>query len=192
MTVQYNMRPPPPPPAAFFRLHVAYGIIQLIKQIVPVAVQCFDAEPLKVLRPLTGLPLLYLVEAVNQAGNFWTVENFLEVSKFANAIGPDKSVLGKATVEDGLAMMDVAHSAGLLVHPYTFRADSGVVKRCQGDFACENMFYYCCLGLDGIFTEFPDRTREYLDMWSNYTQTLQTTGTTNTMPRCPLVDCSTI
>ena len=36
--------------------------------------------------------------------------------------------------------------AGLLLHPWTFRADSGVLPRFDGDFEKEEMFFYCCLG----------------------------------------------
>ena len=50
-------------------------------------------------------------------------------------------------------MIAAAHAAGLLIHSYTFRNDSGG----YGFFdPAEEMAYYMRLGVDGVFTDFTD------------------------------------
>ena len=56
-------------------------------------------------------------------------------------------------VEGPTGVIDMAHAAGLLVHTWTFRNDaSGYGFRNPQ----EEMQYYLRLGVDGVFTDFPD------------------------------------
>jgi glycerophosphoryl diester phosphodiesterase len=56
-------------------------------------------------------------------------------------------------VSTGLA--SAAHDAGLLIHPYTFRAD----QLAPGFDTLEEMIRWFVdeLSIDGVFTDFPDR-----------------------------------
>ena len=57
-------------------------------------------------------------------------------------------------------LTESAHRSGLLVHPFTFRADD-----LPPGFRCfEDMvrFFTGDLGIDGLFTDFPDRVYRYL------------------------------
>ncbi len=95
------------------------------------------------------------------------------VATYADGIGPWKPYLVK-TVADGVdrtgdgvvdardrrvdgstGVIEAAHDAGLLVHTWTFRNDN---IGYQLGFATpqEEMTYYMKLGVDGVFTDFPD------------------------------------
>lgn len=135
--------------------------------------QCFDPACLKYLRNelKTDLKLIQLI-----ADNSWnetpgidydamrTTEGLKKISSYADGVGPwtDNIVIfnkdtGKKTVTD---FVKNAHSAGLKVHPYTFRSDS------LPEYA-ENFDEYLSvfverLNIDGFFTDFPDKGVSYL------------------------------
>jgi hypothetical protein len=58
--------------------------------------------------------------------------------------------------------------ANLIIHPYTFRKDVGVLPEFKNDFKVEEIYFLCCLGVDGLFTEFPDQTREIVTMMKSF------------------------
>jgi glycerophosphoryl diester phosphodiesterase len=93
------------------------------------------------------------------------------VKTYADGVGPWKPYLVK-TVADGVdrngdgllgpndrrvdgstGVIGAAHAAGLLVHSYTFRNDSGGYGFLD---STEEMAYYMRLGVDGVFTDFTD------------------------------------
>lgn len=91
-----------------------------------------------------------------------TEEGLAEVAGYAQGIGPwlpqviDINAFGQADISD---LIDRAHALGLFVHGYTLRADQlpagagafpDVVRRLAG------------AGLDGVFTDHPDRVIEAL------------------------------
>lgn len=98
-----------------------------------------------------------------------TPQGLAEIATYADGIGPWKPYLLK-TVDDGVdrdgdgvitasdrridgstGVIEAAHEAGLLVHAYTFRDDSG--KYGHADPAQEIATYFK-LGVDGVFTDF--------------------------------------
>ena len=93
------------------------------------------------------------------------------VKTYADAIGPWKPYLVK-TVADGVertgdnvlsindravvgstGVIEAAHAAGLLVHTWTFRNDASGYGFADPQ---AEMAYYMTLGVDGVFTDFPD------------------------------------
>ena len=54
-----------------------------------------------------------------------------------------------------------ARERGLVVHPYTFRADQ--LPPGIGSFAELHRVFFVSLGVDGVFTDFPDLTRSLRD-----------------------------
>lgn len=136
-----------------------------LKQVVPVVIQCFEEETLKYLKTKTNIPLIQLL---NQHYK-WTQENVNMLASYANGVGPEKSDFSNPSYKDGKAIVDMIHAAGLRMHPWTFRADMDIEPKFKGDFNEQNIYFFCCLGIDGGFSEFPDRTRESLDLISNYT-----------------------
>ena len=100
-----------------------------------------------------------------------TAAGLAEVATYADGIGPWKPYL-VTTVDDGVnrdgvaglsindrrvdgatGVIDAAHAAGLLVHTWTFRNDASGYgfRNPQAE-----MQYYLRLGVDGVFTDFPD------------------------------------
>jgi glycerophosphoryl diester phosphodiesterase len=93
------------------------------------------------------------------------------VKSYADGVGPWKPYLVK-TVDDGIdrtgngivnindrrvdgttGVITLAHAAGLLVHAFTFRNDASGYGFADPK---AEMTYYFSLGLDGLFTDFPD------------------------------------
>lgn len=93
-------------------------------------------------------------------------ENMSKIAQYANGIGPWKPMLitqsenGKFAKSNGLT--EAAHKAGLLVHPYTFRADKGKVPKYAKDFPTLLRFFYFEIDVDGVFTDFPDKAVDVL------------------------------
>lgn len=138
----------------------------------PVFVQCFDAREVRRLRHDLGCRMR-LVQLIGD--NSWgesdtdydalcTERGLGEIARHADAIGPWVNRLyepgpdGGAPHSSGLA--ERARAAGLLVHPYTFRADD-LAPGFQ-NFADMVRFFCADLGVDGVFTDFPDRVRDLL------------------------------
>lgn len=141
-----------------------------LKQVVPVVIQCFEANTLITLRSKSDLPLILLIDKPNtNIRSYWNVEGLKNISTFANGVGPEKSFFENDSVQVARQDVNMAHNANLYIHPWTFRADSDIGLKFNGSFDDEELFFFCCLGMDGVFTEFPDRTREAIDFYSNLT-----------------------
>jgi len=129
---------------------------------VPVFLQSFEAESLKKLAPLE-LPLVLLLDSGEE--RFTTPEGLAEAAGFAQAIGPAKELVIPRAEDGSLAeptgLVEAAHEAGLLVHPYTFRSEnhflpadlrSGGEPTGYGSFAAEYEAFFAA-GVDGVFTD---------------------------------------
>ena len=58
--------------------------------------------------------------------------------------------------------MAQAHAAGLIVHPYTFRAEPEAIPNYALDFENLLEIHYFRAEVDGVFTDFPDRAIQFL------------------------------
>jgi len=90
------------------------------------------------------------------------------IAEYADGVGPAKEYIVPRDA-DGRSLaptsfVDDAHAAGLLVHPYTFRAENSFLPlelrssadpAAYGDFAAELRQFFA-LGVDGLFTDQPD------------------------------------
>ncbi|MBW7931003.1 MAG: glycerophosphodiester phosphodiesterase [Gammaproteobacteria bacterium] len=128
----------------------------------PVFLQCFDAGELQRLRPHCdpGLPFVQLLDS---AGGRPSVARLGEIASYAQAIGPSLKLL-LHPAGDGQAagsLVADAHRAGLAVHPYTFRRD----ELPAGVESFEALLETCLVawGADGLFTDFPDLARSFID-----------------------------
>jgi glycerophosphoryl diester phosphodiesterase len=114
-------------------------------------------------------------------GDLLTPTGLAEIATYADGIGPWKrsiiSVAGVDNNNDGIAddvngdglvndadknlvepsnLVDLAHSSGLLVHPYTFRNETlYLAADYQGNPLLEYEQFFK-LGVDGLFADFPD------------------------------------
>ncbi len=89
-----------------------------------------------------------------------------KVAKYADGIAPAKPMLVKErSTRDKLVITDMlkeAHEAGMVVHPYTFRLDQGRVPSYASNFEELLKIFYFEVGVDGVFTDFPDRVVDFL------------------------------
>jgi len=136
-----------------------------------VYLQCFDAaETERLRRDLnTGLPLIQLVgenvwgESPTDFQAMLTPDGLQAVARYAEGIGPFFEQL--YTIEDGnptsSGVVEMAHDCGLLVHPYTFRSDSLAPGFTRFDAMLD--FAVNTLQVDGLFTDFTDSVRRFID-----------------------------
>jgi glycerophosphoryl diester phosphodiesterase len=124
----------------------------------PVFIQSFDHRNLRMLRGMTRLPLVQLLE--HELGDL------KDVAGYADAIGIYKPL---ATAEGVRA----AHAAGLKVHVWTFRAENeflpdelriGTDVTARGQLRAE-IERYLALGIDGFFTDHPAIGVQTRDGW---------------------------
>ncbi|MGW9347501.1 glycerophosphodiester phosphodiesterase family protein [Nocardiopsis flavescens] len=132
---------------------------------VPVFLQSFEAESLRKLAE-TELPLIFLLGTEEHWLHYTTPDGLAEVASFAHGIGPAKALIAPVG-DDGdftepTPLVDDAHEAGLLVHPYTFRSENHFLPPAlrsdggpgdYGSFAAEYELFFE-LGVDGVFTDF--------------------------------------
>lgn len=149
----------------------------------PVFIQSFEVTNLQQLDTMTELALVQLLWIVGQpydaeaAGESLTYEmmgtsqGLAEIATYADGVGPEKSFWiiprdenGEVHLDNATTFVDDAHAVGLLVHPYTFRAENtflasnfreGAEPTALGDLVGE-LQVYLQTGIDGFFTDHPD------------------------------------
>ncbi|MFP5287992.1 MAG: glycerophosphodiester phosphodiesterase [Thermoanaerobaculia bacterium] len=133
----------------------------------PVYIQSFATGNLKALRRMTDLPLIQLLEAAGQPRDdprtyreLASPAGLAEIATYADGIGPNKRLIVPERPDRSLgpatSLVDDAHRAGLLVHPWTFRNDEPFLSPdYQGEPEREYKHFYD-LGVDGVFSDFPD------------------------------------
>ncbi len=131
----------------------------------PVFVQCFDFLELQRLKLELECPfkLVQLIgerswgESETDYDVIRSAAGIAELAETVDAIGPwipHLYELDGNTPRPG-ELIQHAHAAGLAVHPYTFRAD----ELPPGFSSFEDLlrFFIVEVGIDGLFTDFPDR-----------------------------------
>jgi len=131
----------------------------------PVFIQSFEVGNLKRLRKKTNLPMVQLIDA--EGGPFGdtrayadivTPSGLKEVATYANAIGPNKSLIIPRDANNKLttptSLVRDAHAAGLGLHPWTFRAEPNFLPAAV-DLTSE-IKAFVAAGVDGFFTDQPD------------------------------------
>lgn len=147
-----------------------------------VYIQSFEVASLERLRTLTRLPLMQLLlpdgrpwDAVAAGtgptyATMATRAGLARIARYADAIGPDKSMLVRADADGRLdaggatGLVEQAHACGLEVHAWTFRAENAFLPAAcrsrgaaaeHGDLAAE-LALFLSLGIDGCFCDHPD------------------------------------
>jgi glycerophosphoryl diester phosphodiesterase len=139
-----------------------------------VFLQSFEPAVLKRLRHELGTPLP-LIQLIGD--NSWGEDGGVDydwlqsdaglddIAGYADGIGPWIMQLYRGRDDDGRPrisdLAERAHVRGLLVHPYTFRADQ--LPPGMASFDDLQQLFLIDLRVDGIFTDFPDRSRQFID-----------------------------
>jgi glycerophosphoryl diester phosphodiesterase len=133
----------------------------------PVFLQCFDARELERLRHELDcrLRLIQLIgentwrESDTDYDQLRSEQGLARVAKTANGIGPGLWQLYTLAEIDGhpvsSGLVSRAHALGLAVHPYTFRADQ--LPPGFETLEAAVQWFATSLGIDGLFSDFPDR-----------------------------------
>jgi glycerophosphoryl diester phosphodiesterase len=108
-----------------------------------------------VFRPLTRVRLVQLLEAAPSA------EELARIATYADGIGPDKRLIVPLDAASGALgaptdLVSRAHAAGLFVHAWTMRSDPRFLAREYGGDPGREYRQFAALGVDGVFTDFPD------------------------------------
>lgn len=136
----------------------------------PVFIQSFEVNNLKALATKTGVRLIQLVAssgapadgAHTSYAEMVTPAGLRAVAAYATGIGPEKTLVIDGDGNPTTLVAD-AHATGLLVHPWTFRAEnyflpgkdrSGINPRAHGRLDDE-IARHLAAGVDGFFTDFP-------------------------------------
>jgi len=139
----------------------------------PVVVQSFEVGSLKRLDTMTDLRLTQLLWT---SGKPWDVEKaggtltyaemataagLRAIAAYAEGVGPEKNAFliprdgdGNLLVDRATTFVADAHAAGLVVHPYTFRAEPAFLPA-DVDSLEELLRIYLALGIDGVITDHP-------------------------------------
>ena len=162
----------------------------LNKKTSPVFIQSFELTNLKKLKKLTKNKLVFLIDDPEVvpadfvvAGEkrtylqLMTPEGLKEIAKTADGIGPYKRYLLPTKIvtdkkgeksEEKLPptpLVKMAHDAGLLVHPYTFRSEEKyLLKEYNKDPQAEYLEFFA-MGVDGLFSDFPDQAVKARDTY---------------------------
>jgi glycerophosphoryl diester phosphodiesterase len=133
--------------------------------------QCFEPVEVKRIRTELGYQgrLIQLIEGSGserdtpEQQHLRTPAGLDETAKVADGIGPSFADL-VARKPDGMlaatSLVRDAHARGLLVHPYTFRADAVPPGVASFDDLLRLAFFD--LGVDGVFSDHPDRAVAFL------------------------------
>ena len=138
----------------------------------PVYLQSFDSSTVKRLRSMeTGFPLIQLIaadtwgESDDNYQSMLSAEGIQKIAEYADGIGPWIGHIYKGKGEGGSRrttnLVPTAQKAGLLVHPFTFRIDDLPEGISNHDELME--LFANQLRVDGIFTDFPDQTVQWLE-----------------------------
>ncbi len=148
-----------------------------------VFLQSFEVESLRRLDRITDLRLVQLLGGSGQPYDLQaagasltyaamaTADGLREIATYADGVGPAKYAYlipldrgGNLATEDASDFVAHAHAAGLLVHPYTFRAENHFLPadlRISSDVtelgaAAQEIAAFLALGIDGFFTDHAD------------------------------------
>lgn len=134
----------------------------------PVFVQSFEVGNLQRLRATTSVRLVQLLDAQGAPFDARTTTyvsmassaGLRDIARYAHAVGVQKRLIVPPGPDGRLAaptnVIADAHAAGLLVHVWTFRSDAPfLAAEYRGDPAAEYR-QFAQLGVDGVFSDFPD------------------------------------
>jgi glycerophosphoryl diester phosphodiesterase len=133
--------------------------------------QCFDPYELQRIRaellPAMNMTVA-LVQLLNTAPEFraaLTPDGMNNIASYADGIGANMQLIvephSTVTTLNTTKLVQLARDRGLLVHAYTFRRDR--LPAYAADYRELLDIFLNDIGVDGVFTDFPDLTVEYIE-----------------------------
>ncbi len=139
----------------------------------PVFIQSFETANLKYLRSKTDLPLIQLFDDKDAKpydfilngdsrtyGDLTSPSELTNIAKYATGIDPYKRLIVPVDPDQWLqtptSLIDDAHAACLLVHPYTFRNEARYLAPDYNGNPLLEYQHFFNLGVDGLFSDFPN------------------------------------
>ena len=124
----------------------------------PVFIQSFEPGNLRALRAKTQVRLAQLVDERRTAAT--DAAGLKEIATYADVVAVTKAfvipVNASGALEAPTDLVKRAHDAGLLVHVWTLRADPQFLPTAYHGNAEDEFKRFAALGVDAIFTDFPD------------------------------------
>ncbi len=112
------------------------------------------------------LNLIQLIGGADSDPWMFEADGMDKLANFADGIGPEKGlVIDRDSTKSDIKISELvsrAHAAGLQVHPYTYRLDPGQIPLYAVSFENLLELHYFEAGVDGVFTDFPDRAVDFL------------------------------
>ena len=138
-----------------------------------VFLQCFDPYELQRIRsdlmPAKDLDLrlIQLIGASKEFRPLLSADGIRQLATVVDGIGPSALLLveNDSTTSNikTTGLTELAHAAGLKVHPYTFRRERDQMPAFAKDYDDLLRIFFDEVGVDGVFTDFPDLTVQYLE-----------------------------
>ncbi|CEM38207.1 unnamed protein product [Vitrella brassicaformis CCMP3155] len=160
----------------------------------PVFIQSFEVANLQKLAGMTEIPLVQLLDSSGQPfdqvlsngtltyDEMATADGLKAIAEYASGVGPEKYhfIMPRAdddtlSADTKTTFVDDAHAAGLVVHPFTFRAENeflplnfrnGTDETAIGDMIGE-MELFLEAGIDGVFVDHPDIGKQGVEDFVN-------------------------
>jgi glycerophosphoryl diester phosphodiesterase len=138
-----------------------------------VFIQTFEFDELRIIHdeilPAAEVSLRLVQLVGNEEIYQWmfTEDGMARLSEYADGLGPEKGLIisyqSAAGKVEPSNLVELAHANGMQVHPYTFRLDEGQVPGYADSFEEMLDLFYFGAGVDGLFTDFPDRAVRFLE-----------------------------
>lgn len=137
-----------------------------------VFLQTFSFDELKIIHdeilPAAGIELNLVMLLGDTESYPWMFEpgGMAKLAQTADGVGPSYTmVVSRDSTPGNIRITDLvsnAHAAGMQVHPYTYRKDSGQIPAYARDFDQLLDIHFFQADVDGIFTDFTDLAVEFL------------------------------
>ena len=158
---------------------ISTAVVKLLKQYGytskdhKVFLQTFSFEELKKIKneilPEVGIDINLIQLIGNNSAYPWMLEEdgMAKLANLVDGIGPAKSlVISRESTASNVQITPLvsrAHTAGLKVHPYTYRLDPGQIPDYADSFDELLRKHFQDADVDGIFTDFPDKAVKFLE-----------------------------
>lgn len=135
----------------------------------PVFIQCFEVAPLREIHTKSSVRLILLLSGGeappdrkragdNRSGNtLMQPDGLREIAQYAFGVGLNtRMIVGADSAAKPTDAIVNAHAAGLAVHVWTLRKEAAYLPKRYGGDPLAEVREFQRLGVDGIFSDFPD------------------------------------